>query len=371
LIGEGHGTLFAIGDPDQAIYGFRGADLSAFLRFFDDFPGAAKVVLKKNYRSTPVICESSAALMMKEVPLEAARAEDIPIGFAHCQTAAEEAEMVVEQIEKLMGGTTYFSLDSGRVDSHEGGGSFGFGDIAVLYRLNAQGDILEEALTRAGIPMVRSGERPLVGRYPANLLWRFLQTCVYPGNPYYAESYLELVREAPTHAPPGMDPFADGGTIREWLENAIARHHLGCDTPEEQQALERLRRLAEQFPGDAEAFLDTLSLERGRDNGNILGDRVALMSIHSAKGLEWPVVFITGCEDGLIPCTLFGDRDDEEEKRLFYVGLTRAKTHLILSRTVRRNPSPFLSLIPPKLCAPLQRTPWKRKPKAHKQLNLF
>jgi DNA helicase-2/ATP-dependent DNA helicase PcrA len=104
------------------------------------------------------------------------------------------------------------------------------------------------------------------------------------------------------------------------------------------------------------------------------------MSLHAAKGLEWPVVFITGCEDQLIPCTLFGDRDDEEEKRLFYVGMTRARSKLILSSASRRTldgrvlqmkPSPFLDLIPEKFCGPLERAGWKRKGKTHKQLGLF
>jgi DNA helicase-2/ATP-dependent DNA helicase PcrA len=92
------------------------------------------------------------------------------------------------------------------------------------------------------------------------------------------------------------------------------------------------------------------------------------------------VVFITGCEDQLIPCTLFGDRDDEEEKRLFYVGMTRARSKLILSSASRRTvngrvfqmkPSPFLDLIPEKFCEPVKRSDWKRKGKTHKQLGLF
>ncbi|MFH1487272.1 MAG: 3'-5' exonuclease, partial [Pseudomonadota bacterium] len=95
---------------------------------------------------------------------------------------------------------------------------------------------------------------------------------------------------------------------------------------------------------------------------------------------EWPVVFITGCEDGLLPCALFGDRDEEEEKRLFYVGLTRARTRVILShaahrtingRSLNMGHSPFLDLLPQNLCAPLERSGWKPKKKAHKQLGLF
>ena len=104
------------------------------------------------------------------------------------------------------------------------------------------------------------------------------------------------------------------------------------------------------------------------------------MSIHAAKGLEWPIVFIIGCEDKLIPCSLFGEQDESEEKRLFYVGMTRARRMLILSHTAKRNingrylemrPSPFLDLIPEGLMEPLKRANWKRKGKRHQQLDLF
>ena len=132
--------------------------------------------------------------------------------------------------------------------------------------------------------------------------------------------------------------------------------------------MRRLKDLAKGSSADLPSFLDALSLDRGIDHENLLGDRVALMSLHAAKGLEWPVVFITGCEDGLLPCTLFENCDDEEEKRLFYVGITRARRRLILSHA--RRPSPFLELIPKNLLVPLERGAWKPK-KAHKQLGLF
>ena len=128
------------------------------------------------------------------------------------------------------------------------------------------------------------------------------------------------------------------------------------------------------------SFLDMLALDRGIDHAGLLGDRVALMSLHAAKGLEWPVVFITGCEDGLLPCTLFGAVNEEEEKRLLYVGMTRARSRLVLSHTTRRvingrlhsmNPSTFIRLIPEEFCAPLERAQWKRRPRRHNQLDLF
>jgi DNA helicase-2/ATP-dependent DNA helicase PcrA len=159
----------------------------------------------------------------------------------------------------------------------------------------------------------------------------------------------------------------------------VKLHRFNDLSKEAVEALRRMKEFAQEFAGDLPSFLDALSLDRGIDHSSLLGDRVALMSLHAAKGLEWPAVFIAGCEDGLIPCTLFGDRNEEEEKRLLYVGMTRARKSLILSHANRRmingralhlQPSPFLSLIPEELCEPVERGSWKPK-KSHKQLALF
>jgi DNA helicase-2/ATP-dependent DNA helicase PcrA len=339
--------------------------------------------------------------LKKEEPLQSSGQRGEKIQVAPCRTDGEEAEMIIEQIEKLIGGTSYFSVDSGRVHSHEDGENLSFGDIAVLFRLNSQGDALEEAFARAGVPFVRSGEKPMIHRYPVNVVWRFLQTIRYPDHPHYYSAYLSLLREhhLSSPLPPASSLFSGevyppdlrrvnppeagkGGGERnviDLIDQAVSSH--GFDNIDEESAdlSRRLREVAKDFGDDVPAFLDALSLERAIDNAGLLGDRVALMSLHAAKGLEWPVVFIAGCEDRLLPCTLFGDRDDEEEKRLLYVGMTRARSRLILSSVSRRTingrvlemkPSPFLSLIPGQLCQTLDRGTWKPK-KAHKQLDLF
>ncbi len=372
--------ICAIGDPDQSIYGFRGSEIRNFHRFEEDFPGATEIVLDRNYRSTQIILNGASALMGEDTPLKGTLGKGGPIRVASCLTQSEEAEMIVEQIEKLLGGTTYFSLDSGRVSSHEEGEDLGFGDVAILFRLNSQGDALEEALSRAGIPFIRSGEKPLINRYPVDILWRFFQTLQYPDNPYYRKVYLELPDIETGRGEEALRRINREDPLQDLIDRALSFHGFE-ETPEEPtEALRRLRKMAEKFVGGLSSFLDTLSLERGIDHMGLSGDRVALMSLHAAKGLEWPVVFITGCEDGLIPCSLFREGDEAEEKRLFYVGMTRARRRLILSfagrrtingRPLRLAPSRFIRLIPEDLCALLDRAKWKRKKKSHQQLDLF
>ncbi|MBN1847468.1 MAG: UvrD-helicase domain-containing protein [Deltaproteobacteria bacterium] len=372
--------ICAIGDPDQAIYGFRGADVQNYYDFERDFPGAKKIALLKNYRSTQVILDGAAGIMGKGESLEGVVGKGDSIRMAVCQTQAEEAEMVVEQIEKIIGGTSYFSLDSGRVASHEGGEDLSFGDMAVLFRLNIQGNDLQEAFVRAGIPFIRSGEKPLISRYPVNILFRLFQAVHFPQIEYYRRAYLDLGVNETGKGEKVLQGFDPDMALSDLIDWAVSAHGFDLTSDEAKESLRRVRELAFDFDGDMGSFLDILSLDRGIDHEALRGDRVALMSLHAAKGLEWPVVFIVGCEDKMIPCTLFGDCNEGEEKRLFYVGMTRARQRLILSHVKRRkvngplwdmDPSPFIEMIPKHLCETLERAGWKRKAKAHQQLSLF
>ncbi|PKN27687.1 MAG: hypothetical protein CVU64_15415 [Deltaproteobacteria bacterium HGW-Deltaproteobacteria-21] len=378
---QGGGRICAIGDPDQAIYGFRGAEVRSFHAFQKDYPGATVVSLVRNYRSTQTILNGAATILQKEKPLKGQNGHGDPILTASCRTAEEEAEMVVSEIERLIGGISHFSLDSGRVSSHEEGeGGYGFGDIAVLFRLNAQGEKLEEALQRSGIPYVRSGEKPLVMQHPVHTLWRFLLAAAYPKEPHYRELYLALPGIEGKKGKTVLRSFSPNGPVEEVVQRAAEIHSFNVSNEETREPLRRLLDLTANFAGNLKAFLDLLSMDRGIDHQVLAGDRVALMSLHAAKGLEWPFVFITGCEEGLLPCTIFGEMDEEEEKRLFYVGMTRARKTLFLShaksrilsgRTLQSNPSPFLTLIPEGLWAPLARPEWKTRKKTNRQLDLF
>ena len=369
----------AIGDPDQAVYGFRGADVENFYRFRDDFPGASQIRLLRNYRSARNILKGAAALLGCP-PLEGVNGRGGPLATAPCATHREEAEMVVEQIETLLGGTTHFSMDSGRVASGDASGEFGFGDIAVLFRLNAQGDALEEALSRAGIPFSRSGEKPLTASRRVQTLWRFLQAIRHPGNAFYREAYLNLLGEDRAQGERILAAGMPPGRIGDLVGRAAGVHGLAGDCMENPGPLKRLREAADGFDGNLESFVDMLSLDRGIDHTALEGDRVALMSFHASKGLEWPVVFLTGLEDGLVPLGIFGSGNEAEEKRLLYVALTRARVRVVLSLAARRNlqgrtlelpPSRFLRSLPAGLQTPLERT--YRGPARGKgrQLSLF
>jgi superfamily I DNA/RNA helicase len=379
LAGEGGSRVTAIGDPDQAIYGFRGAEAARFPAFAGDFPGARESSLTRSYRATRTLLQGAAALLGKASPLEGGIGPGVPIRMSPCRTHREEAEMVVEQIEKLLGGTDSFSMDSGRVASHEGSEGLGFGDMAVLFRLNAQAEAFEEAFLRAGIPYVLSGETALTAKEPVDLLWRFLAALSHPGNAFYREAYLNLLGGDKERGERNLRTGLSRSGPAALVDKAAILHGLDGSSREAPEPLRRLRALASSFEGDLPSFLDALDLERGVDHGTLEGDRVALMSFHAAKGLEWPVVFLTGLEDGILPLELYGDTDEAEERRLFYVALTRAGSRAYLSwaarrslgpRTLERPPSRFLQSLPESLHTPVDRAAWKPR-RRQEQLQLF
>lgn len=380
IVNKGNVNLCAIGDPDQSIYGFRGADVVNFMGFEKDFTGTKKIELKRNYRSTRLILDSASSLMGRENNLTSWNDLGDKISLAECRTANEEGEMIVEQIEKIMGGITLFSMDSGRVESCEEGKDLSFGDIAVLYRLNSQGDAIEKALSRAGIPLIRSGEKPLIDRYPVNLVWLFLRAVLRPENDYFKTAFLKSIEDRDINGNALFENVDVDSNLSEMMEQAVNLLSLEQKAERELDDLNRFRNIVADYKENPASFNDSLALRRGIDHELLFGDRVALMTLHAAKGLEWPVVFITGCEDRLLPCDLFGDKDDDEEKRLMYVGITRAQKKVVLSHSIKRmingrslkmGPSPFLKLLPEDLTAPLERSKWAPKKKAHEQLNLF
>lgn len=329
LVKEGV-QLTAIGDPNQAIYGFRGSDVRFFHDFDRDFPGATLQMLRENYRSTENLLAASSQVIAagrdRSLNLEA-------IAHIHAQgrlvvqespTDKAEAEFVVHQIESLLGGTSMFSRDSGRVKT-TALTQCSFGDIAVLYRLNAQKNALKEALERSGIPYQVSGDRSFgLSREAAQALKHYAAQT----KPADASELLRTFAQSSQ----GRDILeADKKLAEDWEE--ILNFSIGIKTLDE--------------------LFDALCLQKPEDRFDFNVEKVSLMTLHASKGLEFPVVFVTGCEEGLLPLNVAGmSSDPEEERRLFYVGMTRAKGTLYLTRAQRRflfgqpchfPPSKFLS----------------------------
>ncbi|MBI5598642.1 MAG: UvrD-helicase domain-containing protein [Deltaproteobacteria bacterium] len=335
-------SLFAIGDPDQSIYAFRGASVERFLEFGNDYPGAHLITLDTNYRSTRSIVHASGELIKKNTmrilrpgvtALSAADTASDPCGDEAVKVviAADEngeAEFVLREIERLMGGLTSLSASSlARAVERP----YRFSDFVVLVRTNRQADAFKEAFRRSPIPFEVAGN---IG--PLSI---------------FAEHLRGLNVD-------GMDKAAPVDLIKKeagafGLSDGFIQPLIGMA-----ESLDRQGRLLDDRQGNAwlksflNALADSLILMQPADSLDIEADRVVLMTLHMAKGLEFPVVFIAGCEDGLVPLRFKGASTDmEEERRLLYVGMTRARERLYLLNAGRRriwnevrrqSPSPFL-----------------------------
>ena len=172
LLAAGGANLCVIGDPDQAIYGFRGADRDYFLAFEEQYPDSVALQLSENYRSTQLILDAALQVIgqdgsaparpsLRAVQALADFTEQVKLDLYHAPTDRAEAEYVVHQIEQMVGGTSYFSLDSGRAAGDLPEVARSFADFAVLYRLGAQSRLLIEAFDRSGIPYQTVGTTPL------------------------------------------------------------------------------------------------------------------------------------------------------------------------------------------------------------------
>jgi superfamily I DNA/RNA helicase/PHP family Zn ribbon phosphoesterase len=338
-------NLRVIGDPDQAIYGFRGADVGFFLRFQEDFPTARRVELARNYRSTSTIVQGALqaiapAALVPDRALAAVRRDlpDCPIVLHRAAAETEEAAAIGDWIERLLGGSSLLSLDLGHADGSSDV-HLSFSDFAVLYRTDAQAGPIADALARKGFPFQRRSHERLTDRPAVRLVVQAMRAQVEP---------------APTVAAALARAL---GTV---LEGTPA------GTAEVAEAAELLAPLAADCGADLGRFLTELALGAEVDTWDPRADRISLLTLHAAKGLEFPVVFVAGCEDGLLPLRWSRREDDPEaaaaaeaeERRLLFVGMTRATARLVLTAAARRwrqgrpvdpPPSPFLADIDPAL----------------------
>jgi superfamily I DNA/RNA helicase len=336
----------AIGDPDQAIYGFRGGDVGYFLRFRADYGsdtgsaygGAREARLERSYRSAPTIVKAAMQLIRPGtlVPgrrLTAARTDipDGPVLMRRLADERDEAEFIAATVEKMLGGTSLTAFDSGEVDSRSRSEhQLSFSDFAVLYRTSSQASAIAEALARRGFPAqqrshTRLADMPGVASIMAALSGQFFVT----------DSVAAQLRAAAELAVSVSGPeLADPIRV----------------------CAEALAPLATRCGDDLTRFLHELALGAEIDTWDPRADRITLLTLHASKGLEFPVVFIAGCDDGLLPLRPWkgADIDYAEERRLLFVGMTRATTRLVLTGADKRvlrgaaseaKPSPFLSSV--------------------------
>lgn len=428
-------NLCAIGDPNQAIYSFRGAEVQYFNRFQSDFPEAVMVNLGQNYRSTGQIVEASTQVISRNPqlhPLElwSEISGSTLVEIVESATEKSEAEFVVHQIEKLLGGTGFFSLDSRRVESADDAPQ-SFGDFAVLYRLRAQSAALEEAFLRSGMPFQTLGEVSFFEQKPVKTVLSYLKMIHNPNSDldllrilntpprgigeksmdwlakYCAENALSiyegienqaLIPEIKLPGHQALDAFFS--MIRELQFEAAKRpvtdviqillDEIGLRDffggAEQEKLWEILLEHARSYGDRLEQFLTDIQLQHETDLHDPRAERVSLMSLHAAKGLEFPVVFIVGCEEALLPYfreELSGAQlvaAEQEERRLLYVGMTRARQRLYLvhsrsrmlfGKQINSKPSRFLDDIEKSLKRSPGHSGAKKKTPPDSQLSLF
>ncbi|ABP56967.1 UvrD/REP helicase [Salinispora tropica CNB-440] len=369
LLSPADGNLCAIGDPDQAIYSFRGADVRYFLRFSQDFTDARLVRLNRNYRSSaPILAAAVQAIapssLVRGRRLDPARLDpEAPLlGRYAAASVADEAAFVARTVDELVGGLSHRSLDSGRIDGAST--TLSFSDIAVLYRTDAQAAPIVDALSRANIPVQKRSHDRLRDRPGVADIARELRHTGDVDSALPARVRLAGQVVAQRFATPTLD---GSGTVGP----ADVRVAVDLLTP-----------LARRCGDDLDLFLSQLATGAEVDALDPRAQAVTLLTLHAAKGLEFPVVFLVGAEDGLLPLRWPGSEPDDdavaEERRLFFVGVTRAQDRLYLSHAARRfrhsteydcRPSPFLSTIDPGLFERLGE-PEPRRPK-DRQLRLI
>jgi len=332
LLSQPHQNLTVVGDMSQAIYSWRGADFRNILRFQKDYPQAQVFSLAQNYRSTKKILLAARSLIehnRTHIPLElwTDNEEGLPVVLYAAENELDEAFYVSSQISAM--------LASGQAQ--------GFSDFTVLYRTNAQSRVLEEVFMRGGIPYVLVGGVKFYERREVKDVLSYLRLLLHPQDPVSLrrlekagkrrlQAFLNADREELLRLPPVP-------MLNRILEITDYLRYLEDGSEEGQSRIENVKELvsvAASFSSLPE-FLEHVALVQPTDQllnrtGKPSQEAVTMMTLHSAKGLEFPTVFITGVEEGLLPHSRsMGSIDElEEERRLCYVGMTRAQRHLHL-----------------------------------------
>lgn len=291
------GNIFVIGDPNQAIYGFRGGDAKFFNNFTADYPNAQIINLKNNYRSTNSIVDASNQMInsFNIVSVYDKPHEKITIHTAPTDKA--EAEFAASTIERLIGGHNFFSIDSERTSGEDY--NYSFSDFAILYRTSTQLPPIIDALKRTGMPYVNLSNDLLIDK---KIFREFLN---------------KLISDEDLNAQ--IEKLS--AEYKETIEDYILKY---------------ISELAQKSDNINE-FIHQVSLLTEADTLDKRADRITLMTLHASKGLEFKCVFIVGLENGILPLYRAKTKEEmEEERRLLYVGMTRAKERLFLSHAQKR-----------------------------------
>jgi len=402
-LAEAHGNICVVGDDDQSIYGWRGADIRNILDFERDFPGAEVVRLEENYRSRPPILEVANAVIArnrsrKEKRLRTSRPSGEPVAIVRLPDERAEASWVVEEILRSPDGRTA-------------------GECVILYRTNAQSRPFEDALRRARVPYRIVGGVRFYERREIKDVLAYLQLAVNGADEAaFARAVswprrgvgtvtLERLRafalrrglsllaaaerseEADDLPPAGAAALRDfaagisalaelaaGASLEETIRECLRSFGIVEALETEEDGADRIANVTELLAAaaafsreeaedaaedatDLEAWLQTAALRADLDDYDESAPGATLMTLHNAKGLEFPIVFVVGLEDGLFPLSraMESEAELEEERRLFYVGVTRAEDRLYLTHADRRwrygsetrsAPSQFLDEIP-------------------------
>ncbi len=428
--------ICVIGDPDQSIYAFRGSDVRYFNFFKRDHPTAKVIRLSQNYRSTQIILDASQQVMHPKKnerayeKLSAASKGENKLHVIECANEKHEAVAIGQKIEKLVGGIGFHSHDFGKIDSGTHKKDRSFSDFAVLYRTAKQGKIFAEIFMKAGIPYQVASKSELFCDQGIQALISYLKILENRGsyvdferinaylgmgigkktlelwkkwafaNRYTLEQALKNIRTFPVHEIKReqqflFDVFArklmtmknetQRFSVKEKIEYIHNQMQLNKKIDFIQSSEDRVDEFIKGTAGYGDhinRFFRELALQVDTDIYQTESEKVALMTLHTSKGLEFPVVFIAGCEDGFIPHRRSNrdESDEDEERRLFYVGMTRAKELLYLSfsndrkiygKKENRKPSPFIEDIENRLITFDKIDTGKMKKKKHRQLNLF
>jgi superfamily I DNA/RNA helicase len=382
LMLENDSNLCVIGDPNQGIYGFRGADVKFINQFIDDYPKAVLYQLKKSYRCPENVLKASMNVIQEDSEKEFIEGIEsgLKVKISENSSDKSEAEYVARTIERMMGGLRFFSIDSQITEGNEDADIKSLSDFVVLCRIKTQMKVLEKAFKDHSIPYQKIGTESLFNQEPIKSIIEIINFLRNPDQTYLKEKLYKKVKNIDFKK---LKSKISNESVKEEVIEIIDNYFKEEKDKEE---IKKLITFAGNFGNNTDEFLKNIALGTEVDVFQQNLEKVTLMTIHAVKGLEFQCVFIVGCEEGLLPYSLFESQvsDYDEEKRLLYVGMTRAKKFLFLTHAKRRfimgkkyrlERSSFLNRIEKELIE-YSKSEYKKKEKKEKekddlQLELF